>query len=154
MTVRSAARRSAAWLPIAGVLGLIASCAVGPDYKRPPFGTAPVYKEEDGWKPSEPSDAMNRGPWWAIFHDQVLDQLEAKVDVSNENVKAAVAAYDQAKALVDQARAGFWPTVSGSASRIRSQSSAGSFTTLPTGTGGTGASTGSTVITGRSTTTT
>jgi NodT family efflux transporter outer membrane factor (OMF) lipoprotein len=154
MTRRSASRRSIAWLPIAGMLALIASCAVGPDYKRPPFKTAPAYKEEEGWKPSEPSDALNRGPWWTIFDDQVLDQLEAKVDVSNENVKAAVAAYDQAKALVDQARAGFWPTLSGSASRIRSQSAAGSFTTLPTGTGGTGASTGSTVITGRSSTTT
>jgi NodT family efflux transporter outer membrane factor (OMF) lipoprotein len=147
-----AAPRIAAWLPIAGVLGLIASCAVGPDYKKPRFATATAYKEEEGWKPSEPSDALNRGPWWTIFHDQLLDQLEAKVDVSNENVKAAVAAYDQAKALVDQARAGFWPTVSGSASRVRSQSAAGSFTTLSTGTGATGASTG--VITGRSTTTT
>ena len=45
---RSVARRIAAWLPIAGMLGLIASCAVGPDYKRPPFATAPAYKEEDG----------------------------------------------------------------------------------------------------------
>ena len=152
MTGRTAARRITAWLPVAGVLGLIASCAVGPDYKRPPFATAPAYKEEEGWKPSEPSDAMSRGSWWTIFGDQVLDQLEAKVDVSNENVKAAVAAYDQAKALVDQARAGFWPTVSGSAARIRSESSAGSFTTLPTG--GNGASTGSTVISARSTTTT
>jgi NodT family efflux transporter outer membrane factor (OMF) lipoprotein len=154
MTARGAGRRSAAWLPIAGVLGLIASCAVGPDYKKPAFGTAPAYKEEEGWKPSEPSDAMNRGPWWKIFHDDVLDELEAKVDVSNENIKAAVAAYDQAKALVDQARAGFWPTFSGSASRIRSSSSAGSFTTLPTGTGAGGASAGSTVITAQSTTTT
>jgi NodT family efflux transporter outer membrane factor (OMF) lipoprotein len=159
MRARSIARRTGVGCAIAGILGLIASCAVGPDYKRPAFGTAPAYKEEEGWKPSEPSDAMNRGPWWMIFHDPVLDQLEAKVDVSNENVKAAVASYDQAKALVDQARAGFWPTVSGSASRIRSQSGAGSFTTLPTGTlptgtGATGASTGSTVITGRSTATT
>jgi len=133
------------------LLGL-ASCAVGPDYKRPAFETASAYKEEADWKPSEPADAMNRGPWWKVFNDDVLDQLEVKVEVSNENVKAAVAAYDQAKALVDQARAGFWPTVSGSASRIRSQSGAGSFTTLPTGTGGTG--TGSTVLTSRSTTTT
>jgi len=147
-----AARRGVAWLPIAAMLSLIASCAVGPDYKRPAFATAPAYKEEEGWKPSEPSDALSRGPWWAIFHDDVLDGLEAKIAVSNENVKAAVAAYDQAKALVDQARAGLWPTLSGSASRIRSQSGAGSFTTLSTGAGG--ASTGSTVITARSTTTT
>jgi NodT family efflux transporter outer membrane factor (OMF) lipoprotein len=154
MTVREPGgrlRRLRTWMPIAGALCLIASCAVGPNYKRPAFESAPAYKEEEGWKPSEPSDAMNRGPWWKIFHDDMLDQLEAKIDVSNENVKAAVAAYDQAKALVDQARAGFWPTVSGSASRIRSSSGAGSVTTISTGTG---ASTGSTIIAAGSTVTT
>jgi len=147
---RRGAMRSASSCAIAGLLGL-ASCAVGPDYKRPAFEAAPAYKEQEGWKASEPADALSRGPWWQIFHDEVLDQLEDKIDVSNENVVAAIAAYDQAKALVDQARAGYWPTLSGSASRIRSQSGAGSFTTLSTGTG-TGAS--STVITARSTTTT
>jgi NodT family efflux transporter outer membrane factor (OMF) lipoprotein len=151
MTLRSGPRRSITWWPITGMLGLIASCAVGPDYKRPPFGTAPAYKEEEGWKPSEPSDAMSRGPWWKIFNDDVLDQLEAKIDVSNENVKAAIAAYDQAQALVDQARAGFWPTVNGSASRIRSGSSNGSYLsstgTSSTGTGTTGTGAGGTATT-------
>jgi NodT family efflux transporter outer membrane factor (OMF) lipoprotein len=145
--------RRASLVALACALGL-ASCAVGPDYKRPPFETAAAYKEEAGWKPSEPADAVNRGPWWKIFNDDVLDQLEGKVDVSNENIKAAIAAYDQAKALVDQSRASFFPTVNGSASRIRSQSGAGSFTTLPTGTGTGGTGGGSTVITARSTTTT
>jgi NodT family efflux transporter outer membrane factor (OMF) lipoprotein len=131
----AAARSSAAALSVTLMIALIAACAVGPDYKRPTFDATPSYKEESGWKPSEPADALNRGPWWEIFHDDVLDQLEARVDISNENVKAALAAYDQAKALVDQARAGFWPTVDASASRIRSSSSSGGLTTLTSGTG-------------------
>ncbi len=108
----------------AGV-ALITACAVGPDYKRPALDAAPSYKEQGGWKPSEPSDAMYRGPWWGIYHDEVLDQLEAKVDISNQNVKAAVAAYDQAQALVRQAQAGYWPTIGASAARLRSSSRSG-----------------------------
>jgi NodT family efflux transporter outer membrane factor (OMF) lipoprotein len=101
---------------------LLTACAVGPNYKRPKFDTSANYKEENGWKPSEPNDVLSRGPWWEIFNDETLNQLEAKIDISNENVKAAVAAYDQANALVDQARAGYWPTVDGSASRVRGES--------------------------------
>jgi NodT family efflux transporter outer membrane factor (OMF) lipoprotein len=107
------------WSAAAFGICVIAACAVGPDYKRPAFQTAPNYKEENGWKPTEPSDAMSRGPWWQIFSDDTLDQLETKVNISNENVKAAVAAYDQANALVDQARAGYWPAVNANASRMR-----------------------------------
>jgi len=133
---------------------LLVSCAVGPDYKRPAFDTTPAFKEQTDWKPSEPADTMTRGQWWRIFNDETLDQLEDQVNISNENIKAAVATYDQAKALVDQARAGFWPTVDGSASRIRTSSGSGGVTTLTTspgstGTGGTG--TGGTPTTGVST---
>jgi NodT family efflux transporter outer membrane factor (OMF) lipoprotein len=92
-------------------IALLASCAVGPDYQRPKFPTAENYKEQSDWKPTEPNDAMSRGPWWNIFKDDQLAALEAKIQISNENVKAAAAAVDQARALVAQARAGFWPTI-------------------------------------------
>jgi NodT family efflux transporter outer membrane factor (OMF) lipoprotein len=123
-------------------IALLAACAVGPNYQRPKFDTTPAYEEENGWKPSEPADALSRGAWWRIFHDDVLDQLEAKIDISNENVKAAAAAYDQAKALVDQARASYWPTLDANASRLRGSSSSGGFSTLTTGTGSGGVATG------------
>ncbi|MDB6098502.1 MAG: transporter, partial [Gammaproteobacteria bacterium] len=93
---------------------LMSACAVGPDYHRPPFETAVNYKEAGDWKPSEPNDVLSRGPWWQIYHDDVLDGLEAQIDISNQNVKAAAAAFEQAQALVSQARAGFWPTITGS----------------------------------------
>lgn len=92
-------------------VALAAGCAVGPDYHRPPVATTETFKEQAGWQPSEPNDVMSRGPWWNIFADDTLSQLEAQINISNETVKAAAAAYDQSQALVAQARAGFWPTV-------------------------------------------
>jgi NodT family efflux transporter outer membrane factor (OMF) lipoprotein len=99
---------------------LAAGCAVGPNYKRPLVPTAAVYKELDGWKPSEPADILNRGPWWRMFKDPVLDDLENAIDISNQNVKAAADAADEARALVREAEASFWPLLSVSAGSVRS----------------------------------
>jgi NodT family efflux transporter outer membrane factor (OMF) lipoprotein len=123
-------------------IALAASCAVGPDYRRPVFETAPAYKEQTDWKPSEPNDAMDRGPWWNIFKDDELAALEAKIAVTNENVKAAAAAFDQARALTAQARAGFWPTLAASVGAERGgagagQSRSGTRTTISAGVSGT-----------------
>jgi NodT family efflux transporter outer membrane factor (OMF) lipoprotein len=112
---------------------LLSACAVGPNYHRPVVTTATNFKELGDWKASEPNDAINRGPWWEIYHDDVLNQLEAQVEVSNENVKAAVASYEQAQALLSQARAGYWPTISLSASRTRTVTGAAGGGAGPTG---------------------
>src|SRR5579863_4995953 len=118
------------WLSAAAGLGVLAGCAVGPNYHRPKFDAAASYKEAGDWKPSEPDDALSRGPWWEIFKDDALNQLEVRIDISNENVKAAAAAYDQARALVAQARAGFWPTVGVNAGRARGSTDGGPTRTL------------------------
>ena len=112
-------------LGAAAVLTVVVSCAVGPDYHRPKFDTSPNFKEAGDWKPSEPNDVFNRGPWWETFKDDALSQLEVRIDISNENVKAAAAAYDQARALVAQARAGFWPSVGVSAAKQRGSTNGG-----------------------------
>jgi NodT family efflux transporter outer membrane factor (OMF) lipoprotein len=98
---------------IAGASALATACAIGPDYHRPQFDTAANYKESGDWKPSEPNDVLSRGPWWKIFNDDALDALEVQIDISNQTVKAAEAAFEQSRALVAQARAGFWPTIAG-----------------------------------------
>src|SRR5580704_3742092 len=116
---RAAMGRFARWLSLSAGLAVAASCAVGPSYHRPKVDAAPDYKEAGDWKPSEPGDALSRGPWWEIFGDDALNQLEVRIDISNQNVKAAAAAFDQARALVAQARAGFWPTVGVSAGQQR-----------------------------------
>ena len=118
------------WFCAAAGFSVLAACAVGPNYHRPKFEPTPNYKEAGDWKPSEPNDVLSRGPWWEIFKDDALNQLEVRIDISNETVKAAAAAYDQARALVAQARAGFWPTVGVNAGRTRGTTQGGPTRTL------------------------
>lgn len=90
---------------------LITGCAVGPVYERPTAPEVVAYKEAGDWVRAAPADALERGPWWNLFNDPVLNDLAARVEVSNQNVAAAVAAYAQARALVAEQRAGLFPSV-------------------------------------------
>ncbi len=93
---------------------LLAGCAVGPRYERPAFDAPTAFKEApaaDGWVPAQPGDALDRGEWWKRFGDPQLDELAARVQVSNQNIAAAVATYTQAQALVREQRAALFPTV-------------------------------------------
>ena len=101
-------------------LGMLASCKLGPDYSRPEAIVPAGYKEGQGWKLAEPQDATNRGPWWSVFNDPTLDQLERQIDISNQNLKTAEAAFRIARAVVREARSGFFPTVTFDASATRS----------------------------------
>lgn len=103
-------------------LFLLSACAVGPDYERPQVETPSAFKEAGNWQKAEPMDAVNRGAWWAVYHDKILNGLEKQVDVSNQNLKAAEAAYRESQAAVDQTRAGFFPTVALGSSAIKSGS--------------------------------
>lgn len=97
-------------LPFALAL-LITGCAVGPEYVRPVTPEVSNYKESGDWVRAAPADALERGPWWQLFNDPVLNDLAARVEVSNQNVAAAVAGYAQARALVAEQRAGLFPSV-------------------------------------------
>src|SRR5216684_1784130 len=72
---------------------------------------APAVVPAPGWKPASPQDAQNRGAWWEIFQDASLNQLEARVTVSNQTIVKAVASLQQARAVVGQARSAYYPTI-------------------------------------------
>jgi NodT family efflux transporter outer membrane factor (OMF) lipoprotein len=103
------------------VIAALSGCAVGPNYKRPPVITPEAYKELDGWKVAEPGDLTLRGAWWELFGDPTLNELESRVSAANQTLAAAEATYRQATALVREARAGFFPTVTIGAGYTRSQ---------------------------------
>lgn len=103
---------------------LLAACTVGPDYVRPAVETPAAYKETGNWKPAEPKDDVDRGNWWEVYNDPLLNSLQEQIDVSNQNLAKAEAQYRQALALVQAARAGYYPTVTGGVSNTRSRSSA------------------------------
>ena len=119
--------------PVALAL-LITGCAVGPSYQRPSTPEVIAYKEAGDWVTAQPADALERGPWWQLFNDPVLHELAARVEVSNQNVAAAVAAYAQARALVAEQRGALFPsvTLSGGASRSGNGGGTGSVNTNTT----------------------
>ncbi|MEA3192203.1 MAG: hypothetical protein QOD26_536 [Betaproteobacteria bacterium] len=100
----------------------VSGCAVGPDYKRPDAPVSATFKELEGWSAARPQDEAPRGQWWSVFADRELDALLQRIDVSNQNVRAAEARLRQARALADQARAGLFPSLAGNASANRSKS--------------------------------
>ncbi len=125
MNRRSRRCKPSRWLYAATAGVALAACAVGPDYHRPPFPTTDSYKELGDWKPSEPGDALARGDWWNIYKDDTLNELESRVNISNENIQAAAANFEQARALVAQAQSGFWPTLSANFSATREKNPPG-----------------------------
>jgi len=90
---------------------LVSGCAVGPDYQRPDVIMPAAFKETNKWDKAQPADDMARGPWWEIYQDATLNDLEKQVAVSNQNLKASEAAYRQAQAAVSEARAAFFPSI-------------------------------------------
>jgi NodT family efflux transporter outer membrane factor (OMF) lipoprotein len=98
-------------LAMAAFALLTSGCAVGPDYQRPSAATPVAYKEAQNWVPAAPADALERGPWWLLFDDPVLNALAAGIEVSNQNIAAASAAYAQARALVREQRAALFPVI-------------------------------------------
>ena len=99
----------------AAMAAVLAGCSLAPAYSPPATPIAPAFKEQGPWTPAAPADAQARGQWWAMFSDPVLDDLEARAERANPSLAAAVAAYDQARALAAQARAGLVPEIDGSA---------------------------------------
>jgi NodT family efflux transporter outer membrane factor (OMF) lipoprotein len=126
--------------PALALAAALAACTVGPDYHRPDAPPSTAYKELDGWKPATPREAASGSPWWAIYDDPALDGLERQVEVSNESLKTSEAAYREATAIVDEARAGYFPTVSATASAQRSSTPGGQFAGGGRGGGGGGGS--------------
>lgn len=118
---------------LAGVSAVILqACTVGPDYVRPTAPAPLVFKEAAPggvqWGPGRPGDLAERGAWWAVFDDPLLDRLERRVEVDNQNLRAAEAAYRQSVELISQSRAGAFPTAGLNGSADRSGSGGGSGT--------------------------
>ncbi len=115
------------------VLASLGACSLAPVYREPPLPLPAAFKEAGDWVPATPADDAPRGPWWSVFKDPVLDGLANAVQVSNQNVAAASAAYAQARALVAGQRASLFPVVSLDAGADRGSSSNNSASSLGSG---------------------
>jgi multidrug efflux system outer membrane protein len=97
-------------LASSGVLSLLlASCAVGPNYKKPEVKD--LTPTDWRWKTGEPRDEVPKGEWWVVFNDPVLNRLETEAVNHNQNLQAVVARVDQARAAARLTRSEFFPTL-------------------------------------------
>ncbi|HVI15809.1 MAG TPA: hypothetical protein VM822_23445, partial [Pseudolabrys sp.] len=88
-------RAQACTLALLAIVGLmLIGCAIGPNYSPEPAPVPTEYKELKGWKRANPRDGLDRGDWWKVYKDRALDTLLPQVEISNQTVAAAAAAYE------------------------------------------------------------
>lgn len=106
-------------LTFLSVVLLLGACTLGPDYKRP---------EQDlpAGKNTADLGVFTQTDWWRMFEDPVLDKLEDDALAYNQDLKAAVARVDQARAEAGIARADQLPSISAGGASGRGGTSAGS----------------------------
>jgi NodT family efflux transporter outer membrane factor (OMF) lipoprotein len=131
----------------AGLSCVLAGCVVGPKYHPPTTQAPPAYKESPanvppqsaapptgtasdptlgglgGWTVAKPQDALLRGKWWEIYNDAELNALEEQLNINNQNIKQFFENFMAARAIVRQAHAQLFPTLSTTPSWSRSRSS-------------------------------
>ncbi len=114
---------------LTSAVATVALAAVGPDYKRPaplPIGEVPgAYAGSTNvWQPAEPQAHRPRGDWWQLFGDTELNRLETDGAAANQDLTAAVARFNQARAVLNVAKAGYFPHLSADPSYSRTRDSA------------------------------
>src|SRR5881628_3095911 len=103
-----------AWRCLATVLvvvGVLAGCTVGPNYKRPE-----VIVPADWRNSPERGDSLGDLGWWELFKDPALYELIATAVVANRDLQVAVARVLESRAQLGIARAAQFPQVNAGAS--------------------------------------
>jgi NodT family efflux transporter outer membrane factor (OMF) lipoprotein len=104
--------------------GLLGACSLAPAYKPPVTEEVSSYKEAGDWLPAQPEDAGSRTAWWEVFGDPTLGELEKQLNAANPDLHAAIARFEQARAIARQQTSNEFPTLGLGASATRSRSSA------------------------------
>ena len=108
---------------LAGVL--LSGCMLGPDYQRPETALPIEFRHTPGWKIAQPADLTSSVAWWSLYQDAALTDLLKQLDLSNQNLRAAEAAWREARALVGGTRSALYPKASGQVGTTRSGNDAG-----------------------------
>ncbi|HUD45769.1 MAG TPA: efflux transporter outer membrane subunit [Candidatus Baltobacteraceae bacterium] len=92
---------------LALTLSLLAGCAMGPNYKRPPIDSPPVFRDDNA--PTNTSFADL--DWWQIYRDDILQGLIREALTNNYDLRIAVTRVEQARQVAAEARSQFVPSV-------------------------------------------
>jgi len=93
------------------IVGWLAGCALGPDYKRPEILTPTDWRNGP-----EGRDSLGDLGWWELFRDPALHELISAAVVANRDLQVAVARVLDSRAQLGVARAAQFPQVNASGS--------------------------------------
>jgi outer membrane protein, multidrug efflux system len=90
---------------------LLAGCDLAPTYHPPEMILPASYTGTGPFVTADPSDQLQRGPWWQMYGDSQLDKLEEQLDAANPDLAAERETWTQAQDVVAQARSGLFPQI-------------------------------------------
>ena len=106
---------------MAAFASLIGGCAVTRVDPPAPVQAPVQYKEDGLWQKAQPAAAEPvPEQWWTLFNDPVLNDLQHRLVIGNENLKAAVAQVASARAALEASGSALFPTLSAGFSGTRS----------------------------------
>ena len=100
---------------------LLTACTVGPRYQRAQAPTAPAWKTQAPWQAATPKDSIPKGEWWAVYHEDQLDQLEQQLLKANQSIVAARDRLEEARSFARVQTAGYFPQLSTDVTAERSR---------------------------------
>lgn len=92
---------------------VLSGCVLGPDYQRPDSSVPLEFRHTPGWKVAQPSELSSSVSWWSLYQDASLADLLKQLETSNQNLRAAEAAWREARALVGGSRSALYPNATG-----------------------------------------
>jgi len=101
------------FLPLVAVFAgvLFVGCTVGPNYHRPAAAVPAKWDTTAPWREGTPMDAMAKGAWWTVYHDDELNALEQQAVEANQTLKISIARLEQARATAAVQVSTLFPTV-------------------------------------------
>jgi multidrug efflux system outer membrane protein len=94
-------------ITIALIAPFLASCTVGPKYKKPAFQPPANFYQEQQTSTNSVADLA----WWELFKDKVLQDLIREALNNNYDLRLAVSRVEQERALLGVTRSQYYPQV-------------------------------------------
>lgn len=92
---------------------VLSGCVLGPDYQHPDSSVPLEFRHTPGWKVAQPAELSSAVAWWSLYQDATLTDLLKQLEASNQNLRAAEAAWREARALVGGSRSALYPQATG-----------------------------------------
>ena len=109
--------------PLTLLCGLLAGCAVGPNYKRPSVNAPDTYRGLTAEEAAKTESAsLGDQKWWEVFQDERLQDLIRTALQQNYDVRIAATRILQAQAQLGITRADQLPTIAGGAEATNQRS--------------------------------